>query len=303
MPCYQWYLNGVLIPGATSATYLATTHGYYEVKCPTGCSGYAGKFVPRVTNPNANISTGGITSYCTGATISLTLAALSSPGCSYQWYQNGILMPGQTNNTLAVNAAGNYYMILTCGFCKDTSNTIPVTIQNCDPSCNNFVYMPSAIQEQLNKTGGPATDEKSFFNPTLVINFPATNCNSAVFSGTYSVATPYTFSSGIHWNFGDGSPLGLSANAANITHNYTAPGYYLVTAWINVICPPDGRICRFIDTATVYVPLAAIFTPQVNCGTILLNNTSQAVPGCSFHQLMDGNQRPCRMGLQQYNSV
>jgi PKD repeat protein len=40
MPCYQWYLNGVLIPGATSATYLATTHGYYEVKCPTGCSGY-----------------------------------------------------------------------------------------------------------------------------------------------------------------------------------------------------------------------------------------------------------------------
>ncbi len=286
MPCYQWYLNGVLIPGATSATYLATTHGYYEVKCPTGCSGYAGKFVPRVTNPNASISTGGITSYCTGATISLTLAALSSPGCSYQWYQNGVLMPGQTNNTLAVNAAGSYYMVLTCGNCKDTSNTIPVTIQNCDPGCVNYVYMPSAIEEELNRTGGPAKDataaEKAAFVPSLTINFPTTNCNNALFSGTYSVVSPWTFSSGIHWNFGDGSPLGLSANAATISHNYTAPGYYLVTAWINVICPPDGRICQFIDTATVYVPLAAVFTPQVNCGTILLNNTSQAVAGCTF---------------------
>ncbi len=160
---------------------------------------------------------------------------------------------------------------------------IVVSTQTCDPSCTNYVYIKS-FNEKTEILAGPASPlpspisptEEAAFNPTLSINFPATNCNNATFSGTYTVNSPYTFNSGIHWDFGGGCGA-TSGNAVPITHNYTTPGYYFVTAWITVICPPDNRICTYLDTATVYVPLAPNFQPQVNCNTILMNNQSHVI--------------------------
>lgn len=280
---YQWLLNGVPYDTTATPSTLATLPGSYAVRCLTGCGGYATTFIPNQPLPNASISANGPTAYCTGATINLQLAALNTPGYSYQWYNSSGPLAGQINNTTTVTGPGSYYVIITWGNCTDTSNVINVIVQNCDPACNNYVYIKS-FNEKSEILAGPApapVSEERVFNPTLNINFPTTNCNSATFSGTYSVSTPFTFNSGIHWDFGDGSGIATSANAATITHNYTTPGYYFVTAWITVICPPDGRICKYLDTATVYVPLAANFQPQVNCNTVLMNNQSQNLPGCT----------------------
>ena len=48
---YQWFLNGVLIPGATSATYTFTTTGIYTVHVTDGlgCSGTSGDYTAAVT--------------------------------------------------------------------------------------------------------------------------------------------------------------------------------------------------------------------------------------------------------------
>ena len=145
LPCYQWYLNGVAIGGATSAPYVATTFGYYSVKCPSQCSGYGGIFVPREYIPNVTISANNKTTFCHTETISVSLFSAASAGCTYQWFKNGLALggPSGTNTPLAVTTTGSYYQVVSCGNCKDTSNTINIAQIICDPGSRLRFFVPA----------------------------------------------------------------------------------------------------------------------------------------------------------------
>lgn len=86
---YQWYLNGAYIPGATDTFVYADKHGRYSVKVQdivNGC--YA-------TSPDFNIivipapDTPFITK--TGSRLSTSVT-----GVTYQWFRDGVLIPGAT---------------------------------------------------------------------------------------------------------------------------------------------------------------------------------------------------------------
>jgi hypothetical protein len=80
----QWYKNGVLIPGATTPTYVATTAGVYNMIKTNlnGCSDSAavGKVLATAPAPTVNISASSNT-LCFGATMSMT----ASGAVTYSW--------------------------------------------------------------------------------------------------------------------------------------------------------------------------------------------------------------------------
>jgi hypothetical protein len=77
-----------------------------------------------------------------GANVTISSGAHGSGSVFYQWYQNGTLVPNQTNAILAytpstTNNAGNYVVVVTNNFGAVTS--APVTL---------FLYGPPIIQQQ-----------------------------------------------------------------------------------------------------------------------------------------------------------
>ncbi len=125
---YQWKLNGSNIGGATSQTYTATATGSYTCSitqsCGTGTSNAIGINV--IIPPTASITAGGVTTFCSG--LSVTLSAATASGYSYQWQLNSVNIAGQTSANYVANASGNYTCVVTntCGV--STSNSIAVSV-------------------------------------------------------------------------------------------------------------------------------------------------------------------------------
>ncbi|MEO6539828.1 MAG: PKD domain-containing protein [Ferruginibacter sp.] len=289
LPCYQWYLNGSAISGATLPTYVATTFGYYEVKCPTLCSGFGGIFIPREYIPNVSISANNKLIYCVGETINVTLFSAAGGACTFNWFKNGasISGPSGTNSPLNVNSVGTYYQVVKCGNCTDTSNSIRIDTITCGPAAGcDFSYAPPLINNELNKAG-PSENifDANVLTATLNIGPPTNMCNNTMFSAVYSFTSPHSFNSGIHWNFGDGGTFSTTTSGGfTPAHTYTAVGVYVVSAYVDVNCPPPPtpHICRLVDTIHYVVPIAANFGASVNCEKVYLNNLSSVISGCSI---------------------
>ncbi|HEV7782283.1 MAG TPA: PKD domain-containing protein, partial [Chitinophagaceae bacterium] len=288
--CYQWYLNGVLLPGATTNPYVATTWGYYSVKCPTQCSGFGGIFIPREHIPNVSISANNKLSYCITETINLNLFSAAGGGCNYQWFKNGVpVAPASPSNSpLNVTTIGSYYQVVNCGNCKDTSNTITVFNINCDPGPGcDFSFLPKNFYNDLARSGPrPVSEpEEPPFTATLNIGTPTNLCNNPQFSAVYSFTAPHSLNSGIHWNFGDGGTFSTTTSGGfTPAHTYTSVGVYVVTATVQVNCPPPPtpHICTLTDTIHYRVPVAANFGASVNCEKIYLSNLSTVLSGCTI---------------------
>jgi hypothetical protein len=103
---FQWLRNGVVVTGATSATYTATSTGTYAAQAVGTCPGPASNAIGVVlrTNSAPAITVSGIT---------LT----ASPATTYQWLYNGVAIPGATGQTLTAPQTGNYSVRTTdaCG--------------------------------------------------------------------------------------------------------------------------------------------------------------------------------------------
>ncbi len=113
---YQWYIDGNPIAGATNSGYITDTVGDYSVTVSNGvCDVYlVGTNVvfmaqPVVAfNPPNRLFTG---SYFT-----------------YQWYKNGVLLPGETSPLTTITGPGGYSVITQdVNGCTDTSEVYYVT--------------------------------------------------------------------------------------------------------------------------------------------------------------------------------
>ena len=99
---YQWTMNGFDIAGATNPTYTATIGSYYTVKVSNG-------YCARTSSPiTITVNTAPV------AIIHWNGTQLFSPISfySYQWYLNGVLIPGATSQYYTPTQTGLYYVMV-----------------------------------------------------------------------------------------------------------------------------------------------------------------------------------------------
>jgi PKD repeat protein len=245
---YQWSGGSV----ATTQIINVTIPGSYTVQVtfPGGCKSVATYTVAPVPLPTVSISTGDPLIWCLPATPSVNLTAFTlGVGCTYQWYRVGFGLVSTNPGTYTATTAGSYYVVITCGGCVATSNTINIVQQTCTP-------IPGCASPVPPSPFG-----------TIVI----TGCNPK----TYSIAGLNACPGGVvDWTFGDGGV----ATGNTVTHTYANAGAYGVTA--SMTC--NG--CKFTIISTAEVPVKANFNSSITCGlngsnTITMNNTSLVLGG------------------------
>ncbi|HMQ47603.1 MAG TPA: T9SS type A sorting domain-containing protein [Saprospiraceae bacterium] len=120
---YQWFRNGQAIPGADQPTYNVTESGTYtlEVKpieCPeiTLSSGVGPTFIfSGPQEPDISLE-GGV--------------LVSTSGPLYQWYLNGVAIPGATDAEYTPEVSGDYLVVVTdpASGCSRSSKTYTFTV-------------------------------------------------------------------------------------------------------------------------------------------------------------------------------
>jgi hypothetical protein len=175
---YEWFLNGVLIPGATNPTYTATTTGNYKVRVTNvlTCQNTSRqKQVLALDGPT--ILPAGPISACTGG--SLLLSANTGGGyggLGFQWKRNGITIPGATNSSYAVTNSGNYSVVV-----RVISD--PTCTFNVPPTVVSIFPVPTPA---ISNTGG------TFSTPNLYSNYQWYLNSVAIPGATSYVYTPVT---------------------------------------------------------------------------------------------------------------
>jgi hypothetical protein len=102
---YQWALNGVAIPGATSVSHIATTSGIYTASVTLTGPGFGGSCSTVTALPQT------VTVYPLPAPVVSydgTTLSTSNTFRSYQWYLNLASIPGATSNTYKPFVNGSY---------------------------------------------------------------------------------------------------------------------------------------------------------------------------------------------------
>lgn len=127
---YQWLLQGINIPGATNASYVAKMPGNYVVKTT--------KFNCTVSSPGTNVSQVPAPT----PTITKNVNILSTGGnyVSYQWYVDGVILPDETFSTCIAKVAGTYTVKVSNGGCNATAAGVDVTASEASTSVSNVMY-------------------------------------------------------------------------------------------------------------------------------------------------------------------
>ena len=138
---YIWFNNGVAIQGETAKTIDVSIAGQYTVVAVNagGCeSNISASVTIEVTARPAQptVQVDGATEVCEGAEVVLT----SSANLGNQWYKDGVEIQGATQQSITVNEAGTYTVIVTdpdsdCSSLASegiiiTINPVPVIIVN-----------------------------------------------------------------------------------------------------------------------------------------------------------------------------
>ncbi|MEO8148204.1 MAG: kelch repeat-containing protein [Bacteroidia bacterium] len=297
---YQWYNNGTLIAGATSANYVASASGSYTVVTTNagGCS-----FTSAYTNVTsgvypAAITPAGNTSVCPGALVNFSVNVCTS--CSYQWYKSGVAIAGATGSSYSTSIAGYYSAkVTTPAGCTGTSasslisiiNTTPVvTVQGSSSICSGdsvrvYTAYGSGFTFQWYKDGSLISGATLYYyyaktsgNYSISVNNSCGTFTSAAQTITVNPLPSAAITAGGPATFCSGGSVTLNApavanrsyqwikDATNIT-GATAASYIATLAGsykVNVTNTSTGcsKITANPTSVTVNPLPAAIITPQ-----------------------------------------
>ncbi len=136
----QWYKTGVLISGATSATYSATTAGTYTVK-PTACTSLVSNGIAITTGsnpsaPSAVVQSGNLLLCGPSAQVVLQSTVAPSGTTGVQWYVDGSAIAGATAQTYTTSTPGSYVVrrVQLASGCTSTASTALAVVAGTVPS-------------------------------------------------------------------------------------------------------------------------------------------------------------------------
>ena len=121
-------IGSLQINNSPSVTFTCADIGQNTVTLTvTDRAGNVSTCTATVTVAPAAIIVSGQTTVCQGQTVTLN----ANVGDSYQWYNNGVLIPGATNQTYVATVSGNYTVEVTnAGGCSGISAPFPADIHS-----------------------------------------------------------------------------------------------------------------------------------------------------------------------------
>lgn len=164
-----------------------------------------------LTTPTVTSSTGQF-DFCDGETITLT----SSSAADYQWYKDGVALGGETNQTLEVSTAGDYYVIIPSQECNFQSITHSVEVNSTPPKpdlkpdVSPIETCGSGSGVELSFTNDPSYQLIRWYNDGTLVASSGTTYNANE-SGFYYVQV---ISADNCDNYSDTVEIGLYPNPA-----------------------------------------------------------------------------------------
>ncbi len=250
-PPYQWYLNGIPIPGATDSVYAATQPGYYQLEyMMPSCNNfpvlsqadtiyYTGPVLPSTFTAQTSSNV-----ICAGSTV--TLSAQIVPGFPNSYYSWGIVgqgysFSGDTLQTQRWMPSGDYYCTLSnlCGN-NITSNLIHITNVKSDvvvTSIASLCVNPGGVTFKLDKPAAGATYQWRYNG----VDIPGANDTTyfATQAGLYRCVVTY-----------------LSCVDSFGSGGYLAPASFTISA--STISPSCGQCDGFAQLSSngslLYIP-------------------------------------------------
>ncbi len=143
---WQWYFNDILLPNEKSATIKVTEAGVYKVYVTNDhCSAIS----DLVT---INVSSGPAAFFTFDGTV-----LIAEQAESYQWYFNGIAIPGANNISYTPTKSGTYSLHTTDIIgCVGISAEINITITATNSVDNSYLKIyPNPVKDQLNISINP----------------------------------------------------------------------------------------------------------------------------------------------------
>jgi photosystem II stability/assembly factor-like uncharacterized protein len=189
----------------------------------------------------------GPTTFCDGGSVNLN----ATGGTNYQWYKDGVYLPGANNATLNVTTSGNYQVNGTSGWVKQ-SPTGGTTNLNDVYSVNNRIFI----------VGDGGFFRRSFNNGgvyTTVSTGATQNLNSVHFVDTLT-----------GWVVGDGGLILFTADKGNNWTTQTSGttqnlySVHFVDATTGYACGGNGTILNTIDGGTTWNAQTSGTTQQLN---------------------------------------
>ncbi|MCW3091614.1 MAG: hypothetical protein JWP81_2683 [Ferruginibacter sp.] len=169
--------------GATTITITNLAAGFYSSSI--GASNTSTFTVSSVTQPT--ISAGGPTVFCSGGSVILT--ATASGAISYQWYKDGAVIGGATNQTYTANASGDYTVEGKSGSCVSTSSSVRTVVVNAlpaTPSISASGPTTFCADGSLTLTSSPAASYQ-WYKGGVIITGEISQTYLPTTSGTYTV--------------------------------------------------------------------------------------------------------------------
>jgi membrane carboxypeptidase/penicillin-binding protein PbpC len=134
---YQWMNDTGIVQSGSSPSYVVTVAGDYFVQViEGGCSSESAKIevednigITPVTKPEI-VSVSGSLNICQGAATLLLRVNNSgaySNNAAYQWYRNGYLLTGETQNYYIAQDSGIYRVQVVDGVCSSVSDSMKIT--------------------------------------------------------------------------------------------------------------------------------------------------------------------------------
>lgn len=261
---YQWFRNGILIPGATGSIYSADSAGSYyaEVTNYNLCveqTGVINLTSTSLSKPNATTSTPTV---CPGELGKLSVSLCS--GCSYEWFNDdGISV--SANSTLGYNynnvsITDNYYAVITNNGCSENSDTVNITVNSVfTPAISSSSSVVCDGRDAILVTQSCIGCSYSWLKDSVpvlgAVNDTFHIVNNVIDTGDYQIAVNY--------------PNGCSDTSAILTINN---GSYDVSLGLDSSAGvPDLVICNGVGETLLATPNEN--RPGTYTHTLFLNNT------------------------------